>query len=304
MKLKNEVCVFDIQKFSVHDGPGIRTIIFTKGCPLSCKWCANPESQDLKPELMYYPDKCIGCNKCVDACINKASENIDGTIFFDKSKCINCGECAKTCYSRTRKMTGKMMSVEEVIAEADKDIPFYEKSGGGITFSGGEALLYPEFVRDVARRYKERGISTAIETCGFVNWENFEMVIEYLDLVLFDIKVMDDKKHKYYCGGSNKRILENLEKIYRRVETIVRMPIIPGINDSVEDIEAVGKYLKTLSGEGGRVHILAYHNFGEGKYNALCKPYLLKDTKSPTDEHMRNIKIQLESYGLKVQIGG
>ena len=165
-------------------------------------------------------------------------------------------------------------------------------------------MLYPEFVKAVATSYKERGISTAIETCGFVPWKNFEMVADQIDLVMFDLKIMDDEKHRKYCGGSNERILQNLEKISQKVETVVRMPIIPGINDSVEDIDAAGDYLKNLLGKGGKVHILAYHNLGEGKYNALCKPYLLKGLKAPEDEHMQDIKNQLENYGLKVQIGG
>lgn len=304
MSDQNKVCVFDIQKFSVHDGPGIRTIVFTKGCPLDCQWCANPESQKLEPELMYYPDKCIGCGRCIEKCPNSAIEEIDGMIQFDKRKCNNCGACVDTCYSNTRKMTGAMMSVEDIIKEADKDIPFYRNSGGGITFSGGEALLYPEFVKEIAKSYKDRGISVAVETCGCVPWHNFERIIDYLDLVMFDLKIMDNDKHEKYCGGPNTMILENLEKVSKVKETIVRVPIIPGINDSKEEIDTVGRYLKNVPGAGGRVHILAYHNFGVSKYNALGKSYLLNDIKAPEDEYMQEIKKHLESYDLVVQIGG
>ncbi len=296
--------VFDIQKFSVHDGPGIRTIIFTKGCPLSCQWCANPESQHVEPELMYYPDKCIGCGKCVKVCSQGAITEEEGMILFDKSKCVNCGTCAGTCYAASRKMAGELMSVSEVIKEADKDMTFYRSSGGGITFSGGEAMIYPEFVCEVMKHYKEVGVNTAIETCGYVEWDAYEKVAEYLDLALFDVKMIDDEKHIKYCGGSNQKILHNLTELSKRVETVVRMPMIPGINDSKEDIRKVGEFLKSLEGRIKEVHILAYHNFGVNKYHALGRSYLLDDIKAPSDEHMDEIKKQLEGYGYEVIIGG
>lgn len=296
--------VFDIQKFSVHDGPGIRTIVFLKGCPMSCQWCANPESLMPFPELMYYPDKCIGCGKCVETCPQDAIECIDGMYLFDQSKCDNCGACAETCYANARKMTGKLMTVQEVIKEVDKDMTFYRNSGGGITFSGGEALTQPAFVKETAKYYKEQGISVAVETCGYVPWENFEAVAEYLDLVLFDVKMMDDEKHKQYCGRSNELIFSNLEKISGLVETIIRMPIIPGINDSKEDIDAIGARLKKIQVKTKKIHILPYHNFGVGKYNALNKPYLMENVQAPSDEHMEEIKQQLEDYGFEVIIGG
>ena len=305
MKTDKKICVFDIQKFSVHDGPGIRTIVFMKGCPLHCQWCANPESQNAAPELMYYPDKCIGCGKCVEVCPQHATEVVEGRFLFDRSKCVNCGECAKSCYANARDMSGEYMSDDEIIREVDKDMAFYKNSGGGITFSGGEAMIYPEHVRDIARKYKEDGVSTAIETCGFVPWENYKMVMDYIDIFLFDIKMLDEKKHLKYTGGSNRQILENARRLHEQGKTVIpRMPIIPGINDSKEDIARAAKWMKANLGDGLQMHVLPYHNFGLNKYRALEKPYFLEDLKAPEDEQMEAVKAQFEEYGFDVNIGG
>ena len=303
--MSNKALVFDIQKFSVHDGPGIRTIVFMKGCPLHCEWCANPESQNFQPELLFYPDKCIGCGKCAEVCemgCFPAMEN--GEIRFDRDKCVNCCKCAEVCYAEARHQSGDWMSLDEIKEAVDKDIVFYRNSGGGITFSGGEAMCFPEVVRDLAKYYKEeQQVSTAIETCGYVAWENYEQVIPYLDLVMYDLKCMNDERHMRYTGGSNKRILENLEKISKSVDTIVRIPIIPSVNDSKEDIDAFGTYIRDL-GTIRTIHILAYHNYGMSKYEALGRNYQLKDLEAPSDEHMQEIKEQLEGYGFEVNIGG
>lgn len=294
--------VFDIQKFSVHDGPGIRTIIFLKGCPMKCKWCANPESQSSGIEVMAHPDKCIGCKKCMEVCKNPF--DLYGIEVREETNCINCGACAEVCYAGARKLTGKRMSVKEVITETDKDMIFYKQSGGGITFSGGEAMLYPEFVSEIAGYYKSLGISTAIETCGDVPWDNFEKVIPTLDLVLFDLKLMDSKLHEKYTGRPNERILDNLKHTAEKIETIVRMPIIPTINDCAENIEAVGNFLKLLNGKVKKIHILPYHNYGMSKYKSLGKRYQLEDLKAPDSAHMECIKNKLAKYELDVVIGG
>ena len=196
------------------------------------------------------------------------------------------------------------MSVSEVIKEADKDMTFYRSSGGGITFSGGEAMIYPEFVCEVMKHYKEVGVNTAIETCGYVEWDAYEKVAEYLDLALFDVKMIDDEKHIKYCGGSKQKILHKLTELYKSLETDVLMPKIPAINHSKEDNRKVGEFLKSLEGRIKEVHILAYHNFGVNKYHALGRSYLLDDIKAPSDEHMDEIKKQLEGYGYEVIIGG
>lgn len=294
--------VFDIQKFSVHDGPGIRTIIFLKGCPMKCQWCANPESQRSGPEVMAHPDKCIGCGKCSEVC--ESPFDLRGNQLREASNCKNCGACAKVCYAGARTLTGRKMTVQEVIAEADKDMIFYKQSGGGVTFSGGEAMLYPEFVSQVTAHYKEMGISTAVETCGDVPWGNFETVIPNLELVLFDLKLMDSRLHEKYTGRPNERILENLWRTAKQVETIVRMPIIPTINDDDENIKAVGTFLESLKGKVKKIHILPYHNYGMSKYQGLGREYTLKDLQAPDSTHMERIQNKLRKHGVEVVIGG
>lgn len=304
--MKDGAVVFDIQKFSVHDGPGIRTIIFFKGCPLRCKWCANPESHEFAEDLLYYPDKCIGCGKCMEVCEEKCiSAGSEGMILFDRSKCTGCCKCTEVCYAEARRKSGKYMTLDEIKAEADKDLVFYRNSGGGITFSGGEAMCFPEAVREIARYYKEeQKVSVAVETCGCVPWENYEMVIPYLDLVMYDIKLIDDKKHIEYTGGSNAQILENIKRIYKKVKTVIRIPIIPGINDSKEDIDDFGKFAGSMRDGIDTIHILPYHNLGLNKYHALGRKYELEEIKAPSDEDMEKIKTRLEGYGVNVVIGG
>lgn len=301
--------VTNIQKFSVHDGPGIRSIIFTKGCPLRCMWCANPENIRFEAELMFYPDKCVGCGRCVEICQESAivsTHSDEGNIIsFDRSKCINCGACAQVCFSQSRIMKGEMLSCTQVEKKIDKDIPFYRNSDGGVTFSGGEPLMYPDFITEIARDCREKGLNTAVETCGFVPWENIEHVLPWIDLFLFDIKFVDSRKHVEYCGQSNDIILKNFKKLCEYdCRIIVRMPIIPGINDSGEDLDLTGMFLRKFREKISGIHILPYHNYGASKYDALGIPYMLSDLESPTDEHMSMIKKILEGYGLQIQIGG
>lgn len=302
--MDNKVMVFDIQKFSVHDGPGIRTIVFFKGCPLRCRWCANPESQSFEPELLIYPDKCVGCGRCAEVCREGCFSQKDGTVVFDRSRCVSCGRCAEVCYPESRSLAGELMSLEDIKKEVDKDIPFYRNSGGGVTFSGGEPMCHPDAVEELARYYKEeQGVSVAVETCGYVPWENYQRTVKYLDLALFDLKCIDDEKHIKYTGGSNRQILDNISKISKLVKTVARIPIIPSVNDSPEDIDAFRGFIKEL-GTIDTVHILPYHNYGMNKYAALGRDYLLRELEAPSDEHMDDIKKQLEGYGFEVNIGG
>lgn len=301
----SEPLIFDIQKFSVHDGPGIRTIVFFKGCPLRCQWCANPESHEFEPQLLLYPTKCIGCGKCVTVCeFGCFSLNDNKEVVFNRTKCIQCCKCSKTCYAESRRQSGKAMTIEEIIKEVDKDMVFYKNSGGGITFSGGEAMCFPEVVYELAKYYKDKGVSTAIETCGCVDWENYEKVLTYMDLVMFDLKIIDNEKHIIYTGGSNKQILENMKMISKIVNTIVRIPIIPTINDSKKEIDDFGKFISEMKGNINTIHILPYHNLGINKYHSLGKKYLLEDLEVPSEEHMDEIKAHLEGYGFNVIIGG
>lgn len=296
--------VTNIQKFSVHDGPGIRSIVFFKGCPLSCKWCSNPENIHIEPELVYYPIKCISCGFCQDACSEGANAIIDGSLVFDKGKCVNCCKCAQVCCAKAREIMGREYTIEELIKELDKDVPFYKKSGGGITYSGGEPLLHPEIIAQISPHYQEQGITSAVETCGYVAWENIEQTLSVIDLFLFDLKFVDSQKHIDYCGQSNKLILDNLTKLCAIKDVIVRMPIIPGINDTEKDLELAGEFLKEISQDIEYVNCLPYHNLGTAKYDALGIKYELSALKAPTGERMQEIKRQLETYGLSVKIGG
>lgn len=301
--MKSTPYVFDVQKFCIHDGPGIRTNIFFKGCALNCKWCANPESQSFEKDLFINAAKCIGCMKCSQACMNGAFYERNSQCMFDRSKCVSCGECVKVCYAGARKIYGKEYDVEDLIEEVESDETFYRTSGGGVTFSGGEPALCPDYVEIIAKYFQDKKISTAIETCGYAPWENYKRILPYIDYVLFDIKIWDSEKHKKYCGKSNELIFENLDKIVKTNNVTIRMPIIPEINDSEEELRSIGEYVKSL-GKVNKIHILAYHNMATGKYDGLGREYTLPDIMPPTDEHMKWIKSVFEEYGLSVKIGG
>ena len=286
--------IFNIQHFSVHDGPGIRTIVFFKGCPLSCRWCSNPESQTIKSQLMVYPDKCVRCGFCSSICSVSSQRNL----------CLNCGRCTEKCYAEARKMVGKYMTLDEVTAVIEKDIEFYKQSGGGITFSGGEPMLWSDFIKKVGIRCKNLGINTVLETCGYVKWDNFRDIEKVIDLVYYDLKIYDDSKHKQLCGVSNRLIFENLSKISKIINTVVRMPIIPGINDDEKEINAMADYIADSVITVKEIHVLPYHNMGANKYDALGLAYTLEDVNTPDRNRMNRIKQIIESKGLVVKIGG
>lgn len=249
--------IFDIERNSYVDGPGIRTTVFFKGCNLKCEWCHNPESQRFKPQMMFYASKCTGCGKCRSVCPN------------GMTNCTLCGKCELYCPTDARKICGREYNVDEVLREVVKDKAFYDNSGGGVTFSGGECMLQVEFLSEILEKCKQNGVSTAVDTAGCVPFESFEKVLPYTDLFLYDIKCIDSARHREYTGVGNELILENLEKLLLHgVEVIVRIPLIPGFNDSVEDML---KIKKTLDGFGGvkRVELLPYHAMGENKYRAL-----------------------------------
>lgn len=302
--MENKAVVTNIQKFSVHDGPGIRSIIFFKGCPLECQWCANPENINPKPQLMVHKSKCIGCGLCVDSCEKSAIVAGDGFVEVIRSQCQSCGKCTTVCSSHARVLKGELLTIDEVKRVIDKDLPFYKNSGGGITFSGGEPMLHPDFIVDIAREYRNKGLNSAIETCGCVPWENFEKVKEWIDLFLFDLKFMDCGKHEKYCKQGNELILANLQKLCESNRVIIRMPIIPGVNDTNQDIALAGEFLSKMKNKIEAIHCLPYHNFGISKYDALSMDYQLLNVKMPNAAYMENIKQMLELHGLEIQIGG
>ena len=272
----NKAIIFDVQRNSFVDGPGIRTTVFFKGCNLRCAWCHNPESQSAKPQMMFYKDKCTGCGKCKSVCP------------YHLEQCELCGKCTLYCPVDARKVCGKEHTVDEVLKEVLKDKAFYETSGGGVTFSGGECMLQIDFLAEILKKCKENGIHTAVDTAGHIPFESFEKILPYTDLFLYDIKIFDSQKHKQYVGVSNELILENLKKLFeRKVKLWIRIPIIPDVNDSIEEIQKIKDFLKTI-GTAEKIELLPYHAMGENKYRAIGKePQIFK---TPDAENMKRLK--------------
>lgn len=275
--------VFNIQKYSLHDGPGIRTVVFLKGCHLRCRWCSNPESQLTKPEISYNKQKCINCKECTEMCDKKAISYkiVDrDQIIIDRNKCNNCGKCANICPSKAITMYGELTSYKDVVDIVEKDMDFYSKSQGGLTISGGEPLLQSEFSKSILKEAKSRRIHTAIETCGYGQWSDLKEICNFLDYIIFDIKSMNDKKHKEYTGVSNKVILDNFIKLceeFPNTKKLVRTPIIPGFNDTIDDIQNIRIFIKEQ--ENVKHELLPYHSLGKIKYENLGREYLMGDIK-------------------------
>ncbi|MEG1431648.1 glycyl-radical enzyme activating protein [Eubacterium sp.] len=300
---EKEGVVFNIQRFSLNDGPGIRTILFLKGCPLSCLWCSNPESQKIRPVTLYDVKKCIHCGRCLGICPHGALGPQFPT-FIDYERCVGCGECEAVCPAGALVRKGKPMTIQQVIRELKKDAPTYRNSGGGITLSGGEPLTQFEFSAEVFKACQYQGWHTAIETTGYTfNEEALEMVFKYVDLALLDIKCIDEGTHMKYTGVSNEIILHNAKKISQMTETIVRVPTIPGFNASPEEITRICEFTKTLTGVK-MIHLLPYHALGSNKYAMMGRPYEMEGIKPPEKELMNTLKTVVESHGLSCKIGG
>lgn len=297
-----EGTVFDIQRFSVHDGPGVRTIVFLKGCPLSCLWCCNPESQRLEPVVMFQEPNCIRCGKCLNVCKTGAIQSGRKGL-VDRERCVGCGECANICPASALVMKGERMSVEETVKELKKDATVYRRSGGGVTLSGGEALVQWRYTAELLKACKSQGWHTAMETTAFGSADAIETVFPYVDLVLLDIKSMDDQIHKRVTGVSNERILENAKRIADIAHVVVRVPAIPGINATVKDFEAICRFAKTLRGVD-TLHLLPYHTYGENKYDLLGTDYAMKGIPALSPEQQSELKETVERQELTCIIGG
>lgn len=295
--------VFDIQRFSVNDGPGIRTIVFLKGCPLSCLWCCNPESQRKEPDVMYDAKKCIGCGKCMKACVHGAI-GPGNTTWVDRSKCVGCGECVNVCPTGALTLKGEVMTVSEVIHVLRRDAHYFRKSGGGVTLSGGEPLMQWKYARELLKACKAQGWDTAIETTGYGSEEAIEAVIPYLDLVLLDCKSTDPVVHKRVTGVSNELIQKNARKIVSMAnKVIIRVPTIPTVNASEEEFHRIAEYAKSLGVD--TVHVLPYHTLGQSKYEMLGKAYAMGyEIKSLPREEAAVYQRVVESHGLKCMVGG
>lgn len=300
--------VFNIQTYCIHDGPGIRSTVFVKGCPLRCIWCANPESNRAIPELMTYSSKCVGCGKCVPICPNGAisiGPYEDKMIAItDREKCVNCGKCVDICPVEAREIAGKPMSVRDAIDKVKKDKIFYDGSGGGMTISGGEALAHPKFCAHLFAAAHAEGIHTAIESCSYAKREQIDQVYEHVDLALLDLKHMDSVEHERLTGVPNNYILENIRHIHNDLHkpVIIRIPTIPGYNDSVENIKASAEFAKSL-GDDVSINLLPYHRLGDSKAESLGAPRDLQ-IEVPSEEHMNNLKALVEELGVKCKIGG
>lgn len=299
----NTANIFNIQKFSVHDGPGIRTTVFFKGCPLKCLWCHNPESQNINTQILYDRDKCVLCGTCEKICPKGAIKIENNNLTTDEDKCDCCGQCVIYCIQGARQIAGKEYTVDDVLKEVLKDRVFYEKSSGGVTLSGGEPLIHIDFVEELLKKLKDNNIHTAVDTCGAVSFENLKRAAKYADVFLYDIKLMDDEKHMEFIGMSNKLILDNLKKLSEIHKNInIRMPIIEGVNGDEEHIIKTIGFIEGLN--ISKVNLLPYHDIAKHKYKKLGKVYEDDRMSKPSDEKMQKFKEMFENKGYKVKIGG
>lgn len=294
--------VFSIQRYSTEDGPGIRTTVFMKGCPLKCLWCHNPEGQEFSPQIAFNDSRCIGCKECVDACPQGAINFTADGSRTDRVKCQNCGKCAEVCPTGARELIGKYMTAEEVFSEVERDTLFYRNSGGGVTVGGGEPTMQPGFLVEFLRKCQEQGIHTALDTSGYVEWKEMEEILKYVDLVLYDIKQIDLAKHAEYTGVSNDLILENARRISSKgIPMIIRVPVIPGYTDGEDSIRGIMEFACVLESVV-KVDLLPFHRLGEPKYRKLDRSYAFEGTQPPAGVDMQELKRIVESLGLQAKV--
>lgn len=295
--------VFNIQKYSIHDGPGIRTTVFLKGCPLRCQWCHNPESRTAGPELSWSESRCVRCGQCWEVCRQAAAVRPDSAE-VDRQRCIRCGMCVAVCPTGARELVGRQRTVQEVMAEILQDRIFYDESGGGVTLSGGEPLMQPEFAHQLLAMCRAEGLHTALDTCGYGRREDVLALADVTDLFLYDVKILDDDRHRQYTGVSNAVILENLMALCEvRANVWIRVPVVPAFNDDVRDVEATAAWVASL-GNIRQLYLLPYHALGTNKAERLGLVPPTAPTAGPADDHLEALAERARAYGLVVQIGG
>jgi pyruvate formate lyase activating enzyme len=294
--------IFNVMRFSIHDGPGIRTTVFLKGCPLRCPWCHNPEGQAREPEVTYVQERCIRCGECVSRCPNGAL-HLNGHVQRDEKLCQRCGECADACSSDARQVVGRWMSVSEVLDDVLKDVVFFDESGGGLTISGGEPFMQAAFLESLLEACRSRKIRTVVDTCGHADPQVMRRSVKSVDLFLYDLKVMDGEKHQTLTGVKNDLILKNLRLLAEcGARVLARVPVIPGVNDDTENLEALADFLIPLHLRD--VELLPFHRIGRDKYDRLRLHREMYDVSPPTAGEIENVRAHLNRCGLNVRVGG
>jgi pyruvate formate lyase activating enzyme len=297
--------IFSIERCAVHDGAGIRTIVYLKGCPLRCLWCANPEGQEARSQLFFFAERCIGCGRCLAACPSGAARRDgEGRVTHDPLRCEGCGSCVEACYADARRLFGRMLTIAEVVAEVLKDCAFYRQSGGGVTVSGGEPTGQAEFVRELLRECRRQGLHTAVETCGYCDWPDLAAIGEHLDLALYDLKHMDSGAHQRLTGVPNDLILSNLRRLAERgtVEVRVRVPVIPGYNDDRQHLADLAAFVAGVPGVAG-VEMLAYHPYGIGKYARCGRASTLAALEPPMPDRLEELAAIVRARGVACTVG-
>ena len=295
--------ITDIQRFSLNDGPGIRTTVFFKGCGLACKWCHNPETFSMKPQLLVYPEKCAGCGHCVAVCPTGARYIKDGKLVYEREKCTGCGACAYECFYGALQISGQDLTADDVMFQVEQDIPYYKHSNGGVTLSGGEAMLQKKLCQEIITACKERGIQVAVETALNIPAETVEEIAPQFDLIMFDIKLPDSESYKEWTGVGNELIVKNIEFISKLgIPLIVRTPIIPGVNDSTETIRKIADYIAKLENVS-YYELLNYNPLGHGKYAALGMECPFEEARPLSKERMEELRAAAAETGLTVKVG-
>lgn len=297
--------IFDVRRYSINDGPGIRVTVFFKGCSLNCAWCHNPESISNKVQKMYHRDKCIRCGGCVEVCPEQACTMTPEGIVTNRDRCTGCGKCADICPTKATEMSGRMITVEEIVEIVEKERIFFDQSGGGVTFSGGEPLLQPEFLLALLSEFGSRSIHRAIDTTGFTKTETLLEVAKHTDHFLYDLKLMDSEKHRKWTGVGNEIILHNLEVLAGTGASInIRIPLVRSVNDDTNNINQTASFIAALPGEKKNVNILPYHNIMISKHMRLGSIFNAKTMSEPGGEELEDIVDTFTQYGLKAMIGG